>query len=287
MYNHTFILKPTDTAYKIADHFPLPVSGCVGIALSGGMESTLIAKIAMEVYGEENVVLLYSDNLFTDNDESCNENVRANIDNASRIFNKELVYVDIDTKLHSENKIESFHRLNAFLEENYNIEFTMWGFTKLFFDVSVFKEDPDLTNLKVKETCYDDPVRFRSVIEEFHLPTDEFSAYVKDLNIPGSVYEMIRFDGGNKMLCPFSILNKSEVVDLYQKLGLGELVHKTKSCVDYAARGGQHCGECFNCQQRYDAFAKLGVEDRSEYLSDMVEKRWAMLKKALVDDGIY
>jgi PP-loop superfamily ATP-utilizing enzyme len=57
-YNKTYILEPTKFVYKISEHFPQPTFGNVGISLSGGMESTLIARIAMDVYGSDRVVLL-------------------------------------------------------------------------------------------------------------------------------------------------------------------------------------------------------------------------------------
>jgi hypothetical protein len=270
-YNNTYILEPTKFSYKIADYFHQPKQGKVAVSLSGGMESTLIARIAMDVYGEDRVVLLYSDDMFTANDPEGNKNVLANVTNASKLLNKELIYCPFDTHLHETDKVTSMMNVNKMLAETYGIEFSMWGFTKLFFDVAEFKEDPTATHETVIERCYSDPGKYRSIIEEFHLPTGEFSEYVKDLDIPANVYTMLRFDAERTIKRPFKDLNKSEVVDLYKQLGYMDLVYQTRSCVTNATREDKHCGTCFNCQQRYDAFAKLEMEDFTPYVSDQVK----------------
>jgi hypothetical protein len=282
-YNNTYILEPTKFSYKIADYFPQPKQGKVAVSLSGGMESTLIARIAMDVYGEDRVVLLYSDDMFTANDPEGNKNVLANVTNASKLLNKELIYCPFDTQLHETDKVTSMMNVNKMLAETYGIEFSMWGFTKLFFDVAEFKEDPAATHETVIERCYSAPEKYRSIIEEFHLPTGEFSEYVKDLDIPANVYTMLRFDAERTIKRPFKDLNKSEVVDLYKQLGYLDLVYQTRSCVTNATREDKHCGTCFNCQQRYDAFAKLEMEDSTPYISDQVKIARKKLEEKLKD----
>lgn len=267
------ILRPTNIEYNIAEKFPPLTTGKAGIALSGGLESTLIAQIALDVYGKDNVVLLYSDNMFTENNTEMNINVNINVDNASKIFNLPVVYVPIDVVLHATDKMSSVDKINEWLLKNHNVEFTMWGFTKLFFDVAEFKEDPNSTHESIIATCFSDPIRYRSIIEEFHLDTGVFAEYVKDLDIPGNVYPMLRAKDSIKR--PFDTLNKSEVIDLYIQLGYLDLAYKTHSCISDTIRNDHtHCGTCFNCQQRYDAFAKLGVEDKTKYEFDFVKLAW-------------
>jgi len=86
---------------------------------------------------------------------------------------------------------------------------------------------------------------------------------------------MLRSLTGQSMKRPFDTLNKSEVIDLYSQLGYLDLAYKTHSCVTNSIRRSHtHCGVCFNCQQRYDAFAKLGVEDKTIYESTLVKEVW-------------
>lgn len=275
------ILKPSNVEYNIEDHFPIPSTGKVGVALSGGLESTLIARIALDTYGKDNVTLLYSDNMFTQGNPNGNINVNVNVSNAEKLLGQKVLYVPIDTELHTTDKISSVEKINKWLWENHNIEFTMWGFTKLFFDVSEFKQNANATHESIIKQCYSDLIKYKSVIEEFHLPTGVFTEYVKDLDIPGDVYSMLQVSPSIKR--PFATLNKSEVIDLYIQLGyLEDIAYNTHSCVtDTIRTNHMHCGDCFNCQQRYDAFAKLGVIDKTNYKSDKVAIAWKLLQEKL------
>jgi 7-cyano-7-deazaguanine synthase in queuosine biosynthesis len=274
------ILKPTNTEYNISDHFPPLTTGKAGIALSGGLESTLIARIALDVYGEDRVVFLYSDDMFTKSNYDGNINVKINVTNAGDLLGKEVIYVPIDVELHTTDKMTSAEKISKYLLDNYQVEWVMWGFTKLFFDVAEFKEDPTATHETIIAKCYSDPIKYIGIIEEFHLVTGIFSEYVKDLDIPGNVYPMLR--ANDKIKRPFDTLNKSEVIDLYSQLGYLDLAYKTHSCVTDTIRNDHtHCGICFNCQQRFDAFAKLGVKDKTKYAHDDVKRAWNLLQDRL------
>jgi 7-cyano-7-deazaguanine synthase in queuosine biosynthesis len=274
------ILKPTNTEYNISDHFPPLTTGKAGIALSGGLESTLIARIALDVYGEDRVVFLYSDDMFTKSNHDGNINVKINVTNAGELLGKEVIHVPIDVELHTTDKMTSAEKISKYLLDNYQVEWVMWGFTKLFFDVAEFKEDPTATHETIIAKCYSDPIKYIGIIEEFHLVTGIFSEYVKDLDIPGNVYPMLR--ANDKIKRPFDTLNKSEVIDLYSQLGYLDLAYKTHSCVTDTIRNDHtHCGICFNCQQRFDAFAKLGVIDKTKYAHDDVKRAWDLLQDQL------
>ncbi len=283
-----FILEPTKTPYNISENFPPVTEGKkVGVFLSGGLESTLVAKIALDVYGKDNVITFYSDEIFTYKDPNGNRNVWTNVSNSAKLLGTEPVYLPIDYDLHMTDKMASAAKLIKEGSEKYNVEFTMWGFTKLFYSVSGFKTDDNATHDDVVEQCYADPVKYKDVIEEFHLPTGEFTKYVKDLDIPSDVYKMLDYDykNGYKIKSPFRTLNKGEVIDLYRQLDILELAHQTRSCVtDSISESGKHCGTCFNCQQRHDAFAVLNLKDETVYASDKVINSWNTLQKALGKD---
>ncbi len=280
-----FILKPTNTRYLISENFPQPDDEKnVGVFLSGGLESTLILKIALDVYGKDRVIAFYSDEIFTYKDPNGNRNVWTNVSNSANILGVEAQYLSIDYDLHMTDKMASAARLIEDGSKNHNVDFTMWGFTKLFYNVSEFKTDKNATHETIKEQCYSDPVKYKDVIEEFHLPTGEFSDYVKDLDIPGDVYKMLDYDYNNeyKIKSPFRTLNKGEVIDLYRQLGCLDLAYSTRSCVtDSISETGKHCGTCFNCQQRHDAFAVLNLEDKTEYASDQIVLAWNRLQRSL------
>ena len=286
LYDQTFILEPTNINYVIKDHFPDPNSfkNKIGVAVSGGLESTLIAKIALEIYGRDRVVLLYSDNMFSSNTKEINESIEVNVKNLKNIFGFEPVYLDIDSALHFKDIFSSIEKIYQDLFDKHQVDITLWGFTKLFFDVAEFKEDLSATHDDVVKICFADPKKYYSVIEGFHLDTGLYTKYVKDLDIPDVVYKMLRYEDQNKkrLLRPFEVLDKPEVVDLYRQLGILDLAHKTHSCItETVFKYNLHCGRCFNCQQRYDAFATLGIPDLTNYNSNFVVTSRKALEEAM------
>lgn len=280
-----YILKPTNTRYVISENFPEPESNKkVGVFLSGGLESTLISKIAIDVYGKDRVITFYSDEIFTAKDPNGNRNVWTNVSNSASLLGSEAVYLEFDYDLHMSNPIASAKKLIEDGAKKYNVDFTLWGFTKLFFNVSTFKCDPTSTHDTIMEQCLANPEQYKDVLEEFHLYTGKYSKYVKDLEIPSEVYNLLEFDRANgyKIKSPFRTLNKGEVIDLYRQLDVLDLAFKTRSCVtDSISNTGKHCGRCFNCQQRYDAFSVLGITDQTEYESSEVDDNWKLLQSEI------
>jgi 7-cyano-7-deazaguanine synthase in queuosine biosynthesis len=280
-----FILEPTNTRYVISENFPEPEGDKkVGVFLSGGLESTLISKIAISVYGRDRVITFYSDEIFTAKDPNGNRNVWTNVSNSAELLGSEAVYLPFDYDLHMSNPIASAKKLIEDGAAKYNVDFTLWGFTKLFFNVSNFKCDPNSTHESILAQCMADPVKYKDVLEEFHLYTGQYAKYIKDLEIPSEVYNLLDYDKANgyKIKSPFRTLNKGEVIDLYRQLESLDIAYKTRSCVtDSISLTGKHCGVCFNCQQRYDAFAVLGLEDKTEYQSDQIKSRWELLQKEM------
>ena len=68
-----------------------------------------------------------------------------------------------------------------------------------------------------------------------------------------------------KMERPFAGMTKLDVV----KLGRRYPLELTFSCISPVE--GQHCGCCNKCAERRDAFQSLGLEDRTDYASALIE----------------
>jgi 7-cyano-7-deazaguanine synthase in queuosine biosynthesis len=276
-------LKPTNFKYVIATHFPqVPDNKKVGIFISGGMESTLVATLAFEIYGKDNVICFYSDSIFSSNNNSVDSYIKSNIKNAEKILDTTAVYLKFDYSLHITNRYKSASIMIEHLKLEYNIGFTLWGFTNLFFLLEPFK-DPSTTMEYVKKIVYSDIEKYKTFIEEFHLPTNAFGDQVLQIDISPDVYPLILSNDFIKL--PFGDLNKSEVLDLYRQLDKLDLVQKTRSCIrETIANTGKHCGECFNCQQRWDAFKILNdprVVDNTEYKSDIIKIRRKELENVI------
>ena len=271
----SYTLLPTNFIYNLDKYFPiLPNNRKMGVFLSGGMESTLITLIAQKIYGKDNVICFFSDNIFSANDTDRNVYIRTNVNRTANLLGIEPVYLEFDYALHVSNRKQSIENKIMSLKETHNIEFVMLGFTKLFFEVEDFKQD-GMTINRVKEIAFADTEKYKSTIEEFHLETDEYTWHLLDIDIPAEVYPLLR-RGSSFINSPFRDLNKSEVVNFYQQLGFTDILYQTSSCImEHITNTGKHCGQCFNCQQRYDAFKILGtgIEDKTDYESDEIVHR--------------
>jgi len=278
--NKSYVLKPTNFNFVIDAHFP-NAKNKVGVFLSGGLESTLVSLIAFEKYGKENVICFYSDNIFSNNNEDLNKYIATNLSRSAKLLNIQPEYLEFDYDFHVTDRKASVEANIQKVREKYNVDFTLWGFTKLFFEVEPFKQD-GLTVDKVVEMAFADPKRFKHTIEEFHLDTREYDKYLLDIDIPADVYPLLRGES-DFILSPFKELNKCEVIDFYDQLGFLDKAYETSSCIlDSITKNGKHCGECFNCQQRYDAFRilnKPGVTDNTPYDKDAIVHRRKKLEE--------
>ena len=280
---HTF-LRPTNTMFDTDIHMPDLTEGKkAGIFLSGGMESTLLVKLAQEKYGEENVLCFFNDAIFCENNENKKLYLKSNIENAEKNLGIKVNILDLDYNFHVTDRRNSVLAIIDKIATEFNCEFTLWGFTKLFFEVEPFKQ-LGLTVEDVKRIAYEDRNKFKSTIEEFHIPTGGFIDVLLDIDIPPEVYPILR-DSDGFIKSPFRHLNKAEVVDLYHKLDLMYLLFNTTSCIQPEfTNSGKHCGYCFNCQQRHDSFSILGdpkIKDETQYACDLVYERREKLEEAM------
>lgn len=289
MINNTYTLSPANFVYNIDEHFPKlnDPSKKVGIFLSGGMESTLISKIAQTVYDPANILYIYSDTMFCGNNELKQQYLGTNNRISKDNLGIDTLYINVDYDLHISDRKQSIDTLFNTLRNEHNVEFTLWGFTKLFFQVEVFKQE-FVTKEDVYRIALGDVDKYRCTIEEFHIPTGAYVQQLLDIDIPPEVHELIRFHEGF-VYSPVKDLNKSEIVDFYKQLELLELLYKTTSCTQPSiTENGKHCGTCFNCQQRHDAFRINGtVTDETPYSYDLIKTKRDELELVMSNDPIY
>jgi hypothetical protein len=279
--NLDFTLGPNNLIYKTNNYFPkLDKGRKMGVFLSGGMESTLISIISQNIYGKDRVINFYSDNIFSANDQLRNSYIVGNVKRSADLLKVEPVYLDFNYDLHLSDRKKSIENKILSLKKDYDVDFVMFGFTKLFFEVEVFKQE-GITEEQVRNIAFSNTEKFKSTIEEFHLETDQYTWHLLDIDIPSEVYHLLR-EGAGFIKSPFKDLNKCEVVDLYHHLDKLDILYGTSSCImESLTKVGKHCGECFNCQQRYDAFRILGkgIEDKTDYAKDDIVHRRDKLEK--------
>jgi hypothetical protein len=282
--DQSYILKPTNFEFVIKDHFPeLPDNRKMGVFLSGGMESSLIGIIAQQYYGKDRVLFFYSDNIFSANDPNINTHINTNINRAVEVLDITPIYLEFNYELHVSDRRQSIEDKIESLREEYNVEFVTFGFTKLFFEVEIFKQS-GMTVPKIMELTYANPIEYKSTIEEFHLPTGQYAQGLLEIDIPAEVYPLLRSTSGF-IRSPFKNMNKSEVVDFYRQLGVIDKLYRTSSCImNSLTINGKHCGACFNCQQRWDSFKILNnpeIVDKTEYASNVIKLRREELERVI------
>lgn len=64
-----------------------------------------------------------------------------------------------------------------------------------------------------------------------------------------------------RLILPFYYLKKDEIIDLYYKDGIEDLLNYSHSCTQ---RTVGRCNECFNCVERVWAFNQIGKTDTGE-----------------------
>ena len=277
-----YVLGPNHIEYSIIKNFP--AANKVGVFLSGGMESSLITLIALEVYGPDKVVCFYSDNMFSSADPEGNKHIRTNIERAKVLLGVDPIYIDVDYDKHINDRKNSVRDNIANIKAQFGVDVLMFGFTELFFQVEPFRQH-GLTKQDILDLAFSDPVQYKNTIQEFHLETDQYTEHLLTIDIPPEVYSMLK--DAEIVLAPFRTLNKAEVVDLYRQMGVLDYAYKTSSCVTGEVTAtGRHCGHCFNCQQRYDAYRILGgIKDLTVYASKYIVMRRAKLEKVRANNS--
>jgi 7-cyano-7-deazaguanine synthase in queuosine biosynthesis len=270
-----YILKPRDRIFNQTTQFPDNISK-VGIGFSGGMESSLIAKLAIDKYGVDNVSLFMLSGIFNRNDERAIEIRKANMHKVMDYLNiplDKLTVIHFDYDLHTADRGLSLASVNDYMALHFpEIEKIYFGFTNVFFDVAPLRE-PGITMTEINKLLTENTTQFERVIAEFHTnTTDEYiSVLHRNMDIgPESYTHIIEND---KVMTPFDNLDKGEIVDLYYQLGLTDLLYNTGSCTDGKSIlvTGNHCGKCFNCQQRFDGHIDSNRLDLTVYDHDVVK----------------
>lgn len=246
----------------------------IAIFFSGGMESTLASKIALDVYGRDRCVFVYCDFRGTRPDLK-HYFTTSNVDRGASLLGIKVHYAEIDHFLYETDRCASLVKLTSDIMEKYGVSYFMYGFTKLFFDVEVISRCEIQTTPAVKKLLLGSPYQYKQMINEFHVnQTNVFiDALIDKVVPPTSVYDMMS-SHQHHFIYPFRHIYKYQVLDLYRKMNLMDLMNSTFSCIGSVATDeNKHCGHCMNCQQRHDAHAILGIEDPTIYKYNTVTER--------------
>lgn len=276
-----YTLAPKGTQFDVNWHFRPPVEGKVAVFLSGGADSTLAGDIYLELFGRDKVLFFYSDAIYCKNHSVKKYIIHRNVEVGAELLNVEAIYVDVPYSLFVENKLQYYKDVRKFLIEKHGVEFMVYGFTKLLFDMEPIKRLIHRTPSNIRELCFSDK-KFNDIIEQLHLYCEDYMPILVYNNVDTLMYDTIEEDKYNTkfLSTPLRTLNKSEIVDLYRQRNKLELLSKTMSCTEKTRTDiNIHCGACFNCQQRHDAYDNAGIDDPTVYTSTLVKERRQKQKK--------
>lgn len=244
------------------------------VFLSGGVESTLLAKMCLETYGYQRTILisiLTKDSGIAakaDGDQVI-RNISSNIQNAEKLLSKEAIKIEIPLGVGQPK--EYYDNALSKLLNSFNANCILMGRLKTEFEIiEILKKSKDHSeNLNfLIDYCTSTLPKHLHIFKEHHmaLPTLVPELQKIFLHVTNQTYSI----WDSKTISPFKDLYKYEVISLYKELGLLEMLFQTRSCIETSVLEGLHCGKCFNCQQRYDAIVTAGVEDLTKYQSNDV-----------------
>jgi 7-cyano-7-deazaguanine synthase in queuosine biosynthesis len=282
MIQEVYYLEPSRFEFHTQKYFPKQQTNKkVAVLFSGGMESTLVARLCFEIYGKDKTDLIYTDDMFSMATPLVSKKIHQNVSVGAQTLGKTARYCQIDYNELINNTGNTYQTLIDQYSTEY--EFFFAGFTKLFFDLEpLLTRDELLTNELIEKLCYNDFNFFSDIINEFHLPTSKFTHWIKEIHISKESYRWFHREiaGQNRLKLPIINIQKYHVVDLYRQLGWMELLYKTRSCVDrVVVDKNLHCGKCFNCQQRHDGFVLVGESDPTAYSSDTIVNNRKLLSE--------
>lgn len=263
------LLGPKKTEWTIDQSFPK--DGKLAVLFSGGIDSTLIASIAIDLYGKDNVFLLWSDSMFCEDDPTVKQAIKFNVEKVSNYLGMDTHYAPVDYEYFKVNPLLA--QRDAWMNAQAVLGFDniAMGMTAMFWDIIPLQQ---LTRQEILDYCNADREKYAVMIEQWHMDTDTYTEHLK-MKIHPDVVTWLKQNIGQQFHFPLGTLHKDEIVDLYYKLSKEDILYNTISCVSGT---GLHCGECWNCQNRYDGHDINGLVDKTLYTSNLVKERRAKIR---------
>lgn len=261
--NNTFNLS-TGKIFSILKSYPQINPGDkVGIMFTGGVESYLIARIAKELYGVDNIVfILITDSKFSgyaENIQKFNkikENFYKNVKLLGGIHTHEVDNLYSDPNFLYENLKKSVNEIHP------SIAHIIAGYSLLHKEQLQLLLDCEWDKGAITR---DDVVEFynnnKNQYPELKTFIDECEGVIFYINDHYG-FENIQYFF-YKSLCPFIELTKVEVIELYIQMELVDELFLTTSCSNNTTEG--HCGFCKRCLFRKYRIQSNNIDDLTSY----------------------
>lgn len=225
-------------------------TGCV-VVLSGGLDSTITMRLAVQKYGAENVSAI----TFDYGQKQALEIERAKA--STRLLGVRHKIVDASF----------LGDISQGFSANVDKSIAMPTIQEVLGDPSPKTYVPNRNMILFSivaayaETQNVDTIICGLQIHDEYSYWDTTKAFVDNMNEVFSLNRKMKI----KLIAPFSALSKTEELKLlYEIDGNLDLTESTLTCYNPDERG-RACGRCPSCSERVKAFIQVGVEDPNEY----------------------
>jgi len=248
----------------------LPDFNQVSILFTGGVESTLLAKMCVEKYGKDNVIFV----LYAMDEYNVFYHDKEKLVKITEDFHSSVVSLGGYKTLIIDN--EEYQKYQGWLADrtwqsivsNYpSVQCMIGGYNNIHkecFDLFLEIDFPN--NKKPSQTArlivasekkrypeiWDNIYKCNGVI---YFVEDDYT--LKDYRDILSMYQHPNH------CAPLYEYAKEDVIRIYEKLDWLDTLYKTHSCNDPIVNA--HCGKCKNCLSRRLAFENSGIEDKTYY----------------------
>lgn len=255
----------TGKTFDILSEYPAIDPGDkIGIMFTGGVESYLVARIAKQVYGIDNIIfILIQSNQYSNYSSNKDKIKKVKHDFYENVgmlggvhtfevgedvyFGHDFAYSTIFNEV--KNKFPTIKHIFAGYSNIHKESLTMlldcgWDKGQITID--------DVNNFfDTHKDNYPELKRFMAEMKgDFYFVNE----------VVGFEHVVYHF---YKVLRPLDKFTKVEVVEIFKKLNLLEELFNTTSCNTSSSL--QHCGVCKNCLHRKDAIQKNGIHDLTVY----------------------
>lgn len=248
----------------------------VGLYFTGGIESTLVAQMLFDKYGVDKVVLIIiSSGYYGSFRRKESKKVRV-------IHDFELRSKEIGAKHTISITSEDFDMQDEYYGTRYinplvkakitknigNCNNVFSGFSNVQKEMMQILHDCDyanrsMTNAEVHKWLEEDN-RIDNYPDMKQYLQDQNGDLMFVNNLAGFSYINEYYSNTIK---PLNDLRLPEIIDLYSKYKLEDMLSDTISCNMGDMKGHDQCGVCKSCQQRKAGFEEAGVEDPTSYVN--------------------
>lgn len=262
--NSSYKLGKNKKLFELAEFPAINAGDKIGILFTGGIKSSLVASIAKQIYGIDNIVLLFismdqSSNFGNDKEKlACaTKNFE---DGVKRLGGKHTF--EFDNTCFTPHQPTFSYATKKLLAKFKTIKYVISGHS------NIHEEAIDM----LTESGWGKGLITRGQLPEYLKNNSkkykELNYYVENLRCPiyftSSVesFEIVKKDYSDNVR-PLRHLEFVEIVELYNKMNLLGELQLTTSCDRH--EDNKHCGKCKNCLQRKYVFSQAKTTDFTNY----------------------